>query len=74
MSDDKILGKVKWFNESKGYGIIEDSEGKRYFAHHTDLRKKINNGINFLEENQVVKFRTEEDDSQAVRAAEIEIL
>ncbi|MEI6764950.1 MAG: cold shock domain-containing protein [Bacteroidota bacterium] len=35
-------GKVKFFNESKGYGFIKDVEsGKEYFVHVTDLIDKI---------------------------------
>lgn len=30
-------GKVKWYNELKGYGFIESSEGKDIFIHRTGL-------------------------------------
>ena len=29
---DKIRGRVKWFDDDKGFGFIESS-GKKYFAH-----------------------------------------
>lgn len=38
-------GKVKFFNESKGYGFISDDESnKEYFVHITDLIDRINEG------------------------------
>ena len=38
-------GKVKFFNESKGYGfILDDESGKDYFVHITDLIDRINEG------------------------------
>jgi len=46
-------GKVKWFNEKKGYGFIQSTEGKEYFVHY----KNINgNGFKNLLEDQRVSF------------------
>ena len=30
-------GKVKWYNENKGFGFIESEEGKEIFVHRTGL-------------------------------------
>ncbi len=45
-------GKVKWFNLDKGYGFIEQEEGKDVFVHVTSLAP----GVRTLEENQTVEF------------------
>ena len=31
-------GRVKWFNEQKGYGFIEQENGKDVFVHHTGIK------------------------------------
>lgn len=35
--DMKIIGTVKWFNDTKGFGFIQ-SEGKDYFVHYSCIR------------------------------------
>lgn len=38
-------GKVKFFNESKGYGfIIDDDSNKEYFVHITNIQDQVNEG------------------------------
>ena len=46
-------GTVKWFNESKGYGFIEQESGPDVFAHHSNI---IGDGFEALKEGQKVKF------------------
>ena len=50
---DKIRGKVKWFNESKGFGFIE-SEGKDYFVHFSAIQ---GTGFKTLAEGASVTFK-----------------
>ena len=47
-------GKVKWFNNQKGYGfIIPNDGGKDLFVHHTNIQME---GYKSLDENQEVEF------------------
>lgn len=56
------IGKVKWFNKTKGYGFIVPEEGgEDVFVHVTILEKS---GLRRLEEEQVVEFETEIKDGR----------
>lgn len=47
-------GKVKWFNESKGFGFIEMDDGSRdVFVHHSAIQA---DGFKTLSEGQAVSF------------------
>jgi cold shock protein len=47
-------GKVKWFNESKGYGFIEqDGGGRDVFVHYSAIQGE---GYKTLSEGQPVEF------------------
>jgi len=47
------VGKVKWFNESKGYGFIESEEGEDVFVHFSEIQQE---GFKTLKEGQQVEF------------------
>jgi len=46
-------GKVKWFNETKGYGFITCEDGKDVFVHYTGITGE---GFKTLMEGQDVEF------------------
>ena len=51
-------GKVKWFNDKKGFGfIIPDDGGADLFVHHSNI---VGQGFRSLSENQVVEYETAE--------------
>lgn len=39
IKNQTLTGKVKWFDVKKGYGFIEDKNGKQYFVHHSGITK-----------------------------------
>lgn len=46
-------GTVKWFNESKGFGFIEQTSGPDVFAHFSSI---VSSGFKTLTEGQAVEF------------------
>lgn len=54
-----MLGKVKWFNEQKGYGFILCDDGKDVFVHYRSI---MDTGFKTLKENDRVEFNVEESD------------
>ena len=46
-------GKVKWFNEHKGFGFIENDEGGDLFVHHSAIQGE---SFKTLNEGQRVSF------------------
>ena len=49
----RIVGKVKWFNNAKGYGFIEREGGNDVFVHFSAIQGA---GFRTLEEGQAVEF------------------
>ncbi len=46
-------GSVKWFNEAKGFGFIEQDEGPDVFVHYSEIQDE---GFKSLAEGQRVSF------------------
>ena len=61
-------GKVKWFNDQKGFGFITPDDGsKDLFVHHSAIMAE---GFKSLAENQAVEFEMQESD-KGPRAANV---
>lgn len=50
---DTVIGTVKWFNEAKGFGFIEQPSGPDVFAHFSAI---TGSGFKTLAEGQKVQF------------------
>lgn len=46
-------GRVKWFNNEKGYGFIDHSSGEDIFVHYSAIKQE---GYKTLSEGQMVNF------------------
>lgn len=64
---ERIIGTVKWFNGSKGYGFIERDGGDDVFVHYSSIQ---GNGYRNLEEGQRVEFSVE-NGPKGLQAAEV---
>ena len=52
-----IVGTVKWFNGSKGYGFIARENGPDVFVHYSAIQSE---GFRNLDEGQKVEFEVEQ--------------
>ena len=52
-------GKVKWFDNKKGFGFIEHESGRDVFVHHTSISGQ---GFKTLNEGEIVDFEIVESD------------
>lgn len=50
-------GRIKWFNESKGYGFIEQDDGPDVFVHFSEIQME---GFKTLKEGDQVEFEISE--------------
>ena len=51
-------GKVKWFNDQKGFGFIaSDQSGKDIFVHHTVIQAE---GFRTLRDGETVEYEAED--------------
>lgn len=62
-----IKGKVKFYNEKKGYGFITDETGSDIFFHATGVK-----GNTVLEEGDEVIFKTENGE-RGLKARDVEV-
>ena len=63
-------GTVKWFNDSKGFGFIEqEGGGEDVFVHHTAI---LSEGYRTLKEGQQVEFEISTE-QKGLRAANVKV-
>jgi CspA family cold shock protein len=64
------VGRVKWFDERKGYGFISREDGDDIFVHFSEIQTE---GFKTLSENQEVSFEIKEG-PKGLQAANVQIL
>ena len=62
-------GIVKWFNEKKGYGFIEQEDGPDIFVHHSGINAA---GFKTLNEGEQVRFDIEQGE-KGTRAVNVTV-
>lgn len=67
-----MRGKVKWFNNEKGYGFIEYNDLEDIFVHYSAIKKE---GYKTLKEGDIVEFKLIETGKglQAIDVVEVEL-
>ncbi|MFA4016412.1 MAG: hypothetical protein RUDDFDWM_001515 [Candidatus Fervidibacterota bacterium] len=64
------IGRVKWFNNKKGYGFIERDDGEDVFVHYSEIRGQ---GYRTLKDGQTVEFEIEET-PRGLRAVNVRVV
>ncbi len=64
---ERTIGKVKWFNGTKGYGFISQDNGPDVFVHYSAIR---GNGFRNLAEGDRVEF-TVENGPKGLQASDV---
>ena len=67
---ERIVGTVKWFNGSKGYGFIARENGPDVFVHYSAIQSE---GFRNLDEGQKVEFEVEQG-GKGPQAANVTVL
>jgi CspA family cold shock protein len=67
---ERIVGTVKWFNSSKGYGFISRESGPDVFVHYSAIQSE---GFRNLDEGQKVEFEVEQG-QKGLQATNVTVL
>lgn len=62
------MGQVIWFNDSKGYGLIETDAGHTVFVHYSSIQAE---GFRSLRQGQKVEFDLYEDETKGYLARNV---
>jgi CspA family cold shock protein len=62
------MGRVIWFNDSKGFGLIETENGQTVFVHYSSIMAE---GFRSLQQGQKVEFDLYEDEGKGYLARNV---
>jgi CspA family cold shock protein len=65
------VGKIKWFDDRKGFGFVVHPDGRDVFIHYSVIQGQ--KGRKTLEENQTVKYTVEEWE-KGLRATSVQLV
>ena len=65
-----MTGRVKWFNNEKGFGFIEHTEDEDIFVHYSAINQ---DGYKTLTEGQLVRFKLVET-PKGLQALDVEVI
>ena len=65
-----MTGRVKWFNNEKGYGFIEYTADEDIFVHYSTIRQ---DGYKTLTEGQLIRFQLIET-PKGLQALNVEVI
>ena len=65
-----MTGRVKWFNNEKGYGFVEYTEEEDIFVHYSAINQE---GYKSLSEGQLVRFKLIET-PKGMQALDVEVI
>ena len=65
-----MIGRVKWFNNEKGFGFIEYTENEDIFVHYSAINQ---DGYKTLTEGQLVRFKLVET-PKGLQALDVEVI
>lgn len=65
-----MIGRVKWFNNEKGYGFIDFKENEDIFVHYSSIEL---DGYKTLSEDQLVEFKLVET-SKGYQAINVKLI
>jgi CspA family cold shock protein len=70
LMSQKETGRVKWFNEKKGFGFIINQQGDDIFVHYKEI---VGEGFRTLHENDPVAFLLDKG-PKGLKAQQVELL
>lgn len=65
-----MTGRVKWFNNEKGYGFITADDGKDVFVHYSAI---LCDGFKSLNEGDIVEFEIGEGTTDREQAVNVKV-